>query len=276
MNKLIIKNRPGETYDLLNSTVATFQLDGLGLTDQSTYVRAGSEYLRTTEATEQRSIKFTALFYDNADVEYKRFIIFMRKPPLTLVYENGSGEYEVKCNLRDVSRIDRKGYDIYSCAISLLCLGDFHEKISEYNSGEAGEQLTYSYTYPYTYGSGVTESVDIVCDTSELSPCKIMIYGPCTDPAWRHYVNGELYATGSMSGSISDGGILVIDCTSIPYTITEQDGLGNLISDRYQACDFGTERFFFLQKGRNTITVTHQNSGVCALKVEANISYASI
>ncbi len=276
MIKLILKNRIGESYDLLNSSIITFQLDGLGLSGSSTYVKAGSDYLLADEFMEQRVIEFTAIFHQDADATYKAFVIFARKNPLTLVYKNDSGEYEIHCDLQSISRIDRKGYQIFGCSVSLICTSNFFQRKSAYNEGRTGEATTYPYTYSYTYSEGVAESVEILSDTVEDSPCKIMIYGPCEDPTWRHYVNGELYAVGTMIGSIPSNRVLVIDSTVIPYSITEQDMDGNLTADRYQSCDFGTERFFFLRNGRNIITVTHTDTGICPIKVEANISYASI
>ncbi len=276
MIKLILKNSIGKSYDLLNSNVMTFQIEGLGFSDESTYVRAGSIYVATDNLLEQRSIDFTALFYNNADVEYKKFVIFARKNPLTLIYENKSGEYRVNCNLQSITRIDRKGYDIYGCAISLLCLSEFYKVVSAYNSGEVSGGKTYDFTYDYQYTDSVAESVNIQSETPEDSPCKILIYGPCTDPTWRHYLNGDLIASGSMTGEVPENRILVIDSTTVPFSITEQDLLGNLTADRYQACDFGTERFFFLRNGSNVISITHTDANSCPIKVEANISYASV
>lgn len=276
MKKLLLKNAIGNTYDLMDSAVMTFQLDGLGFSDESVYVRAGRNYVLTERVMEQRELSLTVLFYQNADVEYKEFIIFIRKSPLTIIYQNDSGEYRVSCDVRTISKTDRKGYSVYGCSMTLLCLTDFYRVVSVYNSGDVLGGKTYDYTYNYQYSDGVAESIKIESETTENSPCKIMIYGPCENPSWRHYVNGELIATGAMNGDIPSNRILVIDSTTVPFSITEQDSLGNLTADRYQACDFGTERFFFLQNGSNTISVSHSGSDICPLKVEANISYASV
>lgn len=276
MKKLILKNVIGEAYDLINSSVKTFQLTGLGFSDESTYARAGRNYVLTERIMEQRELGLTVLFYQSADVGYKEFVIFCRKSPLTLFYQNDSGEYRVTCDVKTITKTDRKGYSIYGCSLSLLCLTDWYRVVSAYNSGEVTGGKTYNYTYNYQYSDGVAESVRIDSETTEDSPCKIMIYGPCENPSWRHYVNGELIATGSMDGDVPTNRILVIDSTTIPFSITEQDLLGNLTADRYQACDFGTERFFFLQNGSNIISVSHSGSDICPLKVEANISYASV
>lgn len=276
MKKLILKNRIGEMYDLMNSEVMTFQLDGLGFTDESAYARAGNTYIATSEIMSQKELGLTVLFYQDADVAYKSFIIFLRKSPLTLIYQNDSGKYLVKCNPKAITKTDRKGFSIYGCSVSLVCLGDFYKVTSVYNSGDIGDGKTYDYSYDYQYSDNIAESIRIESETSEKSPCKVYIYGPCEYPTWRHYVNGSLVATGSMNAVIPENRVLVVDSTTVPFSITEQDNLGNLTADRYQACDFGTERFFFLQNGINVISVAHSDSRICAIKVEANISYASI
>ena len=93
-------------------------------------------------------------------------------------------------------------------------------------------------------------------DSHGDSPCKVTVYGPCTNPVWKHYVNNVLYdpadadivllfhagqgkhrdrvpigryyvnnvlyETGRYEGNIPDGHKLVIDTTQIPYSITER------------------------------------------------------
>lgn len=276
MRKLILKNRIGESYNLMNSEVMTFQLDGLGFADESAYARAGETFVVISKVMAQRELGLTVLFHDDADISYKDFVVFIRKSPLTLVYQNDSGEYMVKCNPKSITRTDRKGYSVYGCAMSLLCLSGFYKVVSVYNSGEVGDGKTYDYSYDYQYSDNIAESIRILSDTTEDSPCKIYIYGPCEYPSWRHYVNGELIATGQLGTVIPENRVLVIDSTTVPFSITEQDNLGNMTADRYQSCDFGTERFFFLRNGLNVISVVHTDQRVCAIKVEANISYASV
>ena len=69
---------------------------------------------------------------------------------------------------------------------------------------------------------------------------------------------------------------LVLDTTSIPYTIKEYDLANQLIADRYQASNWNTERFFTLKYGVNTITVSATGASNISLGVEAQIEYATV
>ena len=104
----------------------------------------------------------------------------------------------------------------------------------------------------------------------------LMVYGPCTNPVWKHYVNNVLYETGKYEGSIPDGHKLVIDTTQIPYSITERGVSDEVVADRYQMCDFTTERFFHLQYGSNRISVVHEGLNVLNVMVEGRISYETV
>ena len=69
---------------------------------------------------------------------------------------------------------------------------------------------------------------------------------------------------------------LVIDSTSIPYSIVEKGVGDDVVADRYQMCDFTTERFFNLQHGINRISVTHEGLNTVNMLVEGKISYETV
>ena len=89
-------------------------------------------------------------------------------------------------------------------------------------------------------------------------------------------MNNELYETGRYEGVISDDHKLVIDSTSVPYSITERGVSDEVVADRYQVCDFTTERFFHLQHGTNRISVTHDGLNMLDVLVEGKISYETV
>ena len=146
------------------------------------------------------------------------------------------------------------------------------------NSGDVylSNLKTYGYIYDYVYGDFVADTVAIDSDSVTASPCRISIFGPCTQPTWRHYVDGVQVATGYYNGTIPQNHKLVIDTTSSPYSIQEEDIAGNLIADRYELCDFSTERFFFLEYGQNTISVGHGDVDSIRLMVEGYIFYETV
>ena len=93
---------------------------------------------------------------------------------------------------------------------------------------------------------------------------------------WRHYLNSKLVESGAYAGTIPAGHTLVIDSTTIPYSILEYDGAGRVVADRYPLCDFSTARFFMLQVGSNSISISHDGTNSIGLKVEAQLRYESV
>lgn len=279
MRRFILTNAQGETWDLQQNNVCFFaDPDGLGWSDITEYVKAGDSYAPLELTWDQRQITGNLYFFDRPYEYYMDFTKFARKFPLVMEYTTGDGAtYKVKCRVSEISKSELTEYRCLTCPVTFRALGPFYKDVSVYNSGSASVTgKTYPYEYDYTYANDIGETVTIQSDAIGDSPCKIVIYGPCTNPSWRHYVNGELYATGSMTGEVASGDVLVIDATSLPYSVTEQDTAGNLVADRYQLCDFGTDRFIFLQYGNNLITIAHSSTEPCALRVEAQISYASV
>ena len=49
-----------------------------------------------------------------------------------------------------------------------------------------------------------------------------------------------------------------------------------VVADRYQMCDFTTERFFHLQYGSNRISVVHEGLNILNVIVEGRISYETV
>lgn len=279
MRKFILTNAIGESWDLQDKDRVFFaEPGGLGWSDATEYVRAGNNYTPLEQVWEQKQIEGTLFFLKDPYPTYFAFCRFAARTPLTLTYTTNNGNtYKVKCRLSNIEKNELTEFRCLECSVTFSAMGLFYKVASVYNAGEStGGGKVYDYEYDYTYSDWVAESVMISSDSMEDSPCKIMIYGPCENPIWRHYVDGQLVGMGSMTGEVPQDRILVIDSTTIPYSITEQDYLGNLTADRYQACDFGTERFIFLKNGNNTIAVSHTDVTVCPLKVEANISYASV
>lgn len=279
MRRFNLTNALGETWDLQQNNVCFFaEPDGLGWVDNTEYVRAGNNYAALELQWEQRELEGTIFFLNKPYEYYLEFTKFARRVPLTMEYMTGAGmTYKVRCRLSEIEKSEINEYHVLECPVTFKALGPFYKPVAVYNAGEASTVgKTYDYTYDYTYSDNIGESITIMSDAVGDSPCKVTIYGPCTNPVWRHYVNGELYATGSMTGEVASGDVLVIDSTSLPYSVTERDLAGNLIADRYQLCDFGTERFFFLQYGTNVINISHSSTETCALRVEAQISYASV
>jgi hypothetical protein len=104
----------------------------------------------------------------------------------------------------------------------------------------------------------------------------VVLYGELVNPTWRHYLNNVLQTTGKITGTVMPNHRLVIDTTTIPYSMKQVDAFGNVVSDMYQLSDFSTERFVRFGKGRNTVSVQADNTNTLNVGVEAQIEYATV
>lgn len=89
-------------------------------------------------------------------------------------------------------------------------------------------------------------------------------------------MDNELFETGRYEGLIMADHKLVVDATGIPYSITERGAADDIVADRYQLCDFTTERFFHLKHGSNRISVSHDGLNTVKMMVEGKISYETV
>lgn len=279
MSRFVLTNSIGESWDLQDrNNVFLTSPAGLGWDDETEYVKAGHFYQPLETSWARREISGVLYFMQDPYQTYFSFARFASKSPLILAYTARSGAtYYIKCRLMSIEKAELNDYSALECPVTFTALGMFYQVVTTFNDGSvASGGKVYDYEYDYTYTNDIPESVTIQSDSMEDSPCKVVIYGPCVNPSWRHYVDGQMIASGAMTGEVASGRVLVIDSTEIPYSITERDLAGNLTADRYQLCDFDTDRFFFLQNGSNVITVSHDDAVTCPLKVEAHISYESV
>jgi hypothetical protein len=174
-----------------------------------------------------------------------------------------------------ISKSDGKGNSL-EIEIEFTALTPWYKIISQHNDGSAIGGKVYDYQYDYQYTVAVQNSVTVDSDSYQSSPVKLIIYGPAANPSWRYYLNGNLQTSGKVNGTVLDNHILIIDTTTIPYSIKQFDLQGNLVSDMYQQSDFSTGRFVRFSKGRNTITVQAENTNKITVGVEAQIEYATV
>lgn len=277
MERLILINGKGEQYSLFDETKSpTFTIEGLGYSDKTEFLQIGDEYYPLEDKSEQGALEMTLSFWNGADEKYCAFVSHARHNPLTMLYETDAGVFYIPCRLRTISRLDQPRYKRFVAPVKLVFTGKPYQIISAFNSGEISAGKTYDYTYDYAYSEEVLNTVVLNVNSYVESPCILTIYGEATNPVWRHYVNNELVATGAYNGTISSGRYLVIDSQSMPYSIIEYDSAGNVVADRYQLCDFSTERFLHLGEGENRITLSHDGVNALKLKVEGYIKYEAI
>lgn len=272
-----LTNALGQTYSLMNTDDgAMFQPGGLGYDDVTEYEQVGEFFAPLTERFGQQVITGQMVFSVQPYVKYLNFTKFCRHAPLSLVYETDAGTFQIPVRMTKIEKGDTDGWTYLQCPVEFTALARMYKTVVANNTGSAGGGKVYDYEYDYVYGDFVADTVAIDSDSVTASPCRISIFGPCTQPTWRHYVDGVQVATGYYNGTIPENHKLVIDTTSSPYSIQEEDIAGNLIADRYELCDFSTERFFLLEYGRNTISVGHGDVDSIRLMVEGYIFYETV
>ena len=277
----------GNTYSLQTQKRFLHSPDGLGFEESTTYQDFGSRYAVLDEGLAQSVVKgsivFTGASRQDVYNQFFKFSKFTRNAPLTLQYTPIFDTFLRKCRVSKIQKTEISA-GVLEVNVEMTCMTQWYKILSEYNSGIVGDGKMYTlqdsgiyaYTYPYQYSDNVKQSVTINNDSNEESPCKVIAYGYAVNPVWYHYVNGSLFATGAVNATIAANHKLVVDTTTIPYTIRELDMFNNLIRDCYQLSDFSTERFIRLQPGQNRITLTHTGSNVIQVGLEAQIEYAAV
>lgn len=83
-------------------------------------------------------------------------------------------------------------------------------------------------------------------------------------------------AIGKVNATIPEGNKIVIDTTTIPYSIKEYTANGALVRDLYNLSDFSTKRFMYLEFGNNRISIGDDSSNKVTTEAEGIIYYASV
>lgn len=277
MRKFRLINAEGSSFDL-NSQAAFFHsVDGFGYKDETQYEQIGTDYYALEDSFAQGQMKGQIVFAGKDPYgKYREFTKFVRAVPLTLVYEMDE-VFRVPVRLTEIGKAElEKGGNFLNCDVTFLAAGLFYKTVQKYSETISVGGKVYPYEYTYSYADVSQNTVMIDSDSYEDSPCRITIFGPAINPIWKHYVNNELYEIGKYDGTIPDDHKLVIDSTNIPYSITERGVSDEVVADRYQLCDFTTERFFHLQHGTNRISVTHDGLNMVNVLVEGKISYETV
>ena len=277
VRRFTISNSVGRSYNLNTSDIKFFNPEGLGLKEDFDYLKVGNNYIPVNEQEcQQVQIKGTLFFTGRKPYEtYNSFVKFVRQPPLVLSYTTFDS-FSITVDAAELGKTELTKGGILTVPVVFLARGLWFKTLSGYIPASTGVRPVYPYTYPDVYPEEISQGVILTSDSNHPSPCKITIWGEVTNPEWRHYVNGVFIGNGKYTGTISEGHMLVIDTTSIPYSIIEYDSSGVMIADRYALCDFSTKRFFLLKRGKNQITISHGGLSNVAVKVEARIEYESV
>lgn len=305
MRKYTLYDNDGRSYDVtVKGSAFLYGVGGLGYEDDATFQRINSRYKLLQKYRNQPKITGTVKFWQpNAEQTLFEFAQFCQNEPLFLKYSPQSGttkkssfdkayvdkttlylpfesvKYENYYRRGYVTKIDKSDVlgNCLEVTIEFTAITPWYKVKSDYNyGGESVSGKKYNYEYPYVYTGSVSNQVTLISDSRQQSPTKITIMGPCTNPTWRHYVDGVLKESGKVIAEILPNHRLVIDTTVIPYSMIVYDAQNQEITDLYQSSDFETQRFVSLDYGENVITVSAEDVTVIGIGVEAEIEYATV
>lgn len=277
MRHFALINNKGQRYDLNDLDFFLYDPGGLGFSRDSEYQKIGNAWKMLSDSFSQESRQGMIRFKEpHAYQKYFDFMVFAQQIPLKYEYKPESQVFYMDCVIGTGDKTEIQGEGL-RCQIQLTPLSLFYNSyFAESADGTLNTGKLYNYSYPYTYANSAQGKISIDSDSSEDSPCKVSIFGPLVNPLWYHYVNNKQVESGRMTGEVVSGHKLVIDTTTMPYSITEQDELGNIVYNRYANCDFSTERFFFLQFGHNRISAGHAGVNIPHIVVEGRLLYATV
>lgn len=274
IRKFELINALGQTYSLNDSKKSFFHdIKGLGQEHKVTYVQLGTHFVKEKDLLAQKNIQGTIFF--KTYEEYHNFSDFIQHKPLTMIYKS-SDTYSIDVSIDKLEKSERGTGGLY-CQISFKSLGTFYKNVIIENVQDISDSgKSYPVTYPYTYRDRTNGVIEIESDSILDSPVKINIFGPCTNPSYTQYLNGELIRNGKVNVTIPEGNKLVIDTTQIPYSIKEYTIDNDYVKNLYDKSDFETDRFILLQYGKNKISFVHEASDSLKISVEARIEYESV
>lgn len=277
MRTFTLIDNDGNTYDVTaKNDLFFYGVEGLGYAQTTEFQRIEDRYALLNNYTSQAKIKGTIKFWQpDAERKYFDFAQFCQNGPIRMKYNPGHGEFYRNGVISEIVRTDGTGSEL-RVTLTFMAQTPWYKSVSAHNDGQIVGGKVYDYTFDYTYSSAVVNSVSVESDSYQSSPVKLIIYGPATNPSWRHYLNNVLQTSGKITGNVLANHKLIIDTTTIPYSIKQFDMLGNEVSDMYQLSDFSTERFIRFGKGRNTVSVQADNTNTLNVGVEAQIEYATV
>lgn len=209
--------------------------------------------------------------------EYQEFSKFIQYKPLTLVYE-ANGKYSINVSVDKLGKTELTKVGTLIADITMKGLGTFYKTVTKENLRNDDEQegKTYPHSYPHRYYDVAKGTVILESDSMLESPVKINIFGPTKNPSYTHYVNGKMEMTGKINASVASGNKIVVDTTTIPYSIAEYTIENEFVQNLYGKSDFSTERFLLLKNGENKISFMHELSEPITMSVEAFLKYESV
>ena len=262
-------NAAGEEYDLCDLSHAFYSPDGLGFKRDISSVRVGSAFASVENNLSQQTIKGEIRF--KSYELYSAFKEFISGGNLILAYQP-KGFTRWYYRKVEVERLDKGELDPQTkrliCAIDFLCFSQWYEPANAKRTLDlTGENTVFPLVFPWVFSDAEKNELLLVNERISPASCKIIISGPCVNPAWTLRQDGKTIASGGMTMSIAAGEKLVIDSNIESMGIIKVTASGSEVN-AYQYSDFSTGRFIFAPTGESRLKFTHSTTAALDVTVE--------
>jgi hypothetical protein len=251
MRQFALINSIGETYMLNDLNNFMHEPSGLGFMRNTTFIKLGDRFEVQKDAFEQATPRGQICFKDRknspAYEKYAKFVIFLQKTPLKLVYKSDRVHHMdvIPESLEKIEISKPLGLNV---SISFRALSMWYDEVEAVG----------------------TDQVVIISESIRESPLELIIKGPINAPIWTQQVNGVQIATGKVSSNIPEGSTLHVRTDTNPYQIYEETS--GVKTNLYSSSDFSTDRFLYLKNGVNLISC----AGASQLKAIGRILYETV
>ena len=262
-------NEVGAEYDLTDPAHFFASPDGIGFERGFSVMQVGDAFVSVENQLRQQKITGEMIFADYA--EYSEFAKFVQGYRLTLAYRPAriSTWFYRSCNVQSLKKSEiSSSTSRLHCNVDFLCFSQWYESvIAERTIEEISENAVFPLTFPIMFVDRNINEVIITNTNPADAPCKIEIFGPCSNPRWSLFHEGKMVLDGAVSISLGEGDSLIVDANIETMRIVKTvDGEE---TDVYQHSDFSTNRFIYTPPGQSLLRFYHdQNSALqCAVEV---------
>lgn len=257
MRQFWIRNARGETFDMNREDAFFSNPKGLGISRKSSYERAGYLWAAKEDYMSQKKPQGDMVF--DGYEQYDEFMRIAQYTPLTLMYQPLDTMYYMDVDSFTIDKGEISYRDTFlTCKVVFNGTSPWYlENVFARRETAEDNGKRYGYTYPYTYAGGAAGETVLQNNSGMDAYCRLVIYGPVLNPAWKVTRSGALVAEGRVLAEIGKDFCLVVDADPKNLEIAKCDLLGEKVADLYEKSDFDTDRFIYLPPGEVKLKVEH-------------------
>lgn len=256
MRKFWIRNARGEIFDMNREDAFFSNPKGLGISRKSSYERIGYMWTAKEDYMSQKKPQGDMVF--DGYEQYDEFLKIVQHTPLTLMYQPLITMYYMDVDSFTIEKGEISYKDAFlTCKVTFNGISPWYMKAVFKRKESTDGGKIYAYAYPYTYRDNVIGEATLQNNSGMEAYCRIVIYGPVDNPAWKITRGEHTVVEGKILTEIGKDSCLVVDSNPNKLEIAEYDLLGNCVADLYEKSDFDTGRFVYLPIGESKIKVSH-------------------